>query len=81
VSAEIAELQVLLKERGKDQMALRNAASRLSSVNKQTAVLKVTQHNLEDDFVRVETERGTSMHAYIHTYTHIATVCLPQGCP
>jgi len=67
VSAEIAELQVLLKERGKDQMALRNAASRLSSVNKQTAVLKTTQHKLEDDFVRVETDRGTGTHQHSHT--------------
>ena len=57
VSAEIADWQVFLRERSKDQMALRNAASRLAFMNRQTVQLKSTQHQLEEECVKVEHDR------------------------
>jgi len=57
VSAEIAELQMHLKERTKDQMGLRNASSRLNSINKQTIALRTTQHHLEEEYMKMEKER------------------------
>jgi growth arrest-specific protein 8 len=57
VSTEIAELQTLLKERGKDQMALRNANSRLSAVGKSSGAVRAKLQQLEDEYVKVERER------------------------
>lgn len=57
VSAEISELQGLLKERTKDQMALRNANSRLTSIGKNTSQMKFKQKTLEEDYKRAEGER------------------------
>lgn len=57
VSAEIAELQTLLKERNKDQMALRNANSRLSAIGKSSSVMRAKLQQLEDEYALVEKER------------------------
>jgi growth arrest-specific protein 8 len=57
VSAEIAELQSLLKERSKDQMALRNANSRLSAINRNSSSVKHKLKALEDEFYKIERER------------------------
>lgn len=57
VSAEIAELQTLLKERGKDQMALRNANSRLSAIGKSSSAMRAKLQQLEDEYAQVEKER------------------------
>ena len=57
VSAEIAELQTLLKERTKDQMALRNANSRLSSIQKSGSSLRMKLVMLEEEYAAVERER------------------------
>lgn len=58
VSAEIAELQALLRERTKDQMALRNANSRLTSFGKQTTEMTKKRRALEDEYAKVENERN-----------------------
>ena len=42
------QLQGLLKERTKDQMALRNAVARLNSVRKKSAMLRESQQQLEE---------------------------------
>lgn len=57
VSAEIAELQTLLKERSKDQMALRNANSRLSAIGKSSTVVKQKLQQLEEEYATVEKDR------------------------
>lgn len=57
VSAEIVELQTLLKERTKDQMALRNANFRLSAVGKNSGGLKLKLQQLEQEYAQVERER------------------------
>ncbi|KAJ1442082.1 growth-arrest-specific micro-tubule binding-domain-containing protein, partial [Ochromonadaceae sp. CCMP2298] len=57
VSSEIAELQALLKERGKDQMALRNANSRLSAIGKSSSAVRGKLQQLEDEYGAVEKER------------------------
>lgn len=57
VTAEIADLQAQLKERTKDQMALRNANSRLSAVGKQSTEVRRKMVLLEDDFASLTKER------------------------
>jgi uncharacterized coiled-coil DUF342 family protein len=57
VSAEIAELQALLKERAKDQMALRNAKFRLSEVGKSSLTTRQKLTQLEEQYQEVERER------------------------
>lgn len=57
VSAEIAELQTLLKERAKDQMALRNANFRLSELGKSSLTTKQKLQSLEEQYLEVERER------------------------
>ena len=57
VSAEIAEYQVLLKERSKDQMAFRNAKSRLSEVQHNVLELRGKLKKLEEEYSNVEEER------------------------
>lgn len=57
VSNEITELKTLLKERNKDQMALRNANSRLSSITKQSSSVKGKLQQLQDEYSAVERER------------------------
>jgi myosin heavy subunit len=57
VSAEIAGLQSDLKERTKDQMALRNANSRLISLRRKATYLKQSKQQLEQDFHIVGLER------------------------
>lgn len=57
VSAEISELQTLLKERAKDQMALRNANSRLGAIGKSSSIMKHKLVQLEDEYAKVEKER------------------------
>ena len=58
VQREIGELQALLKERTKDQMALRNANSRLTSIGKDTNELRRKQQLLEEEYFKVETEKN-----------------------
>lgn len=55
--AEIVELQTLLKERGKDQMALRNANYRLSAIGKSSTVVRQKLQSLEEEYEKVEKER------------------------
>mmetsp|Transcript_2869 Transcript_2869/g.3032 ORF Transcript_2869/g.3032 Transcript_2869/m.3032 type:complete len:480 (-) Transcript_2869:150-1589(-) len=57
VTAEIADLQTQLKERTKDQMALRNANSRLSAVGKQSTEVRRKMQQLEDEYSKVAKER------------------------
>ena len=57
VTAEIAELQALLRERTKDQMALRNAHSRLSALGKSSAEMRRDLESLEEEYFKVEKER------------------------
>lgn len=57
VSAEIVELQTLLRERQKDQMALRNANFRLSAVGKNGATMRQKLLSLEEEYAAVEKER------------------------
>jgi growth arrest-specific protein 8 len=57
VTAEIAELQALLRERTKDQMALRNAHSRLSALGKSSAEMRRDLEVLEEEYSKVEKER------------------------
>lgn len=57
VSAEIAELQTHLKERSKDQMALRNANFRLSEFKKTSVSVKQRLQSLEEEYREVERER------------------------
>jgi growth arrest-specific protein 8 len=64
VSNEIADLQSLLKERTKDQMALRNANSRLTSIGKHTAEMTRRRQKLEEDFRRTETDRDELYHSF-----------------
>lgn len=64
VSNEINELQSQLKERTKDQMALRNANSRLTSLTKQTNEMKKKYLNLENDYKNIEIERDDLYHSY-----------------
>ena len=59
VSTEIAKLQTDLKERGKDQMALRNANSRLSAIGKSSSTMRAKLNILEDEYAIVEKERDT----------------------
>ena len=47
----------MLKERTKDQMALRNATSRLVSLRRKSSHLKQSQQELEDSYKVVERER------------------------
>jgi chromosome segregation ATPase len=54
---EIAELQSSLKERIKDQMALRNARSRLASINRNAVEMRANQHHLEEQYLLAERER------------------------
>jgi chromosome segregation ATPase len=57
VSNEITELQTLLKERTKDQMALRNANSRLSAITKSSSSVRQKLKSLEDEYSTMERER------------------------
>lgn len=57
VTAEIAELQTSLRERTKDQMALRNAHSRLAAIGKSSIELRAAQQALEEEYANVERER------------------------
>jgi len=57
VTAEITELQALLRERTKDQMALRNAHSRLTAIGKNCTDFRREQEKLEDEYAKVERER------------------------
>ena len=59
VSTEIAKLQTDLKERGKDQMALRNANSRLSAIGKSSSTMRAKLTVLEEEYALVEKERDT----------------------
>lgn len=64
VSAEIAELQGQLKERTKDQMALRNANSRLLSLTKSINEMKKKYQKLEENYHQVERERDDLYHSF-----------------
>lgn len=64
VSNEITELQTLLKERTKDQMALRNANSRLQAISKTSNQYKLKLKNLEDEYHVMEKERDALYTGY-----------------
>jgi len=57
VSAEITDLQVNLKERTKDQMALRNAKSRLSEIQHNVTEIRGKLKKLEEQYSSIEMER------------------------
>lgn len=57
ITEEIKEVQTLLRERTKDQMALRNAHSRLSSISKSSKSVHTQYQQLEEEYARVERER------------------------
>lgn len=57
VTDEISKVQDLLRERTKDQMALRNASSRLNSVGKNISSLRSKLQLLEEEYGQVERER------------------------
>lgn len=57
VTAEIAELKTLLKERNKDTMALRNANSRLAAITKSSSTMKSKLTALQEDYATWERER------------------------
>lgn len=57
VTAEIAELKTNLKERNKDQMALRNANSRLGAITKASSTVKQKLQALQEEYSAVERER------------------------
>jgi chromosome segregation ATPase len=59
VETEIAKLKNDLKERGKDQMALRNANSRLTVITRTSCTIRQKLQQLEDDYLKVERERDT----------------------
>lgn len=57
VEAEISKLKADLKERGKDQMALRNANSRLSAISRTSTSVRQKLQQLEEEYMKVEKER------------------------
>lgn len=57
VTDEIGKVQDQLRERTKDQMALRNASSRLNSVGKNISSLRSKLQLLEEEYAQVERER------------------------
>jgi chromosome segregation ATPase len=57
VTDEISKVQDQLRERTKDQMALRNASSRLNSVGKNISSLRSRLQRLEEEYAQVERER------------------------
>lgn len=71
VSTKISELQALLKERTKDQMALRNAIARLNSIRKKSASLKESQQQLEEDYKLVEKERDDLYNTFEETIQNV----------
>lgn len=64
VSNEITELQTLLKERMKDQMALHNANSRLTAISKQSNGYKIKLKHLEEEYYLLEKERDALYTGY-----------------
>lgn len=71
VSANIAEVQALLKERTKDQMALRNAHARLSAITKNSATLKQRHAQLEDEYAKLERERDQLYNSFEGTLQRV----------
>ena len=71
VSSKISELQAMLKERTKDQMALRNAIARLNSVRKKNTMLRESQQQLEEDYKVVEKERDELYNTFEETIQNI----------
>ena len=71
VSSKISELQTMLKERTKDQMALRNAIARLNSVRKKNTMLRESQQQLEEDYKVVEKERDELYNTFEETIQNI----------
>jgi hypothetical protein len=81
VSAEIVELQTLLKERSKDQMALRNANFRLSEIGKSSLSTRQKLNSLEEQYQEVERERDqlySSFEESIQKVT-LALTCVCRG--
>jgi growth arrest-specific protein 8 len=71
VTGEIAEMQGLLRERAKDQMALRNAHARLASLNKMTTTLKSVVKLQEEDYIKLELERDHLYNSFEDTIQRI----------
>ena len=61
----------MLKERTKDQMALRNAIARLNSVRKKSTMLRESQQRLEEDYKEVEKERDELYSTFEETIHNI----------
>lgn len=71
VSDEIKEYQKLLRERAKDQMALRNSHARLSSLSKAIVNLKLLVKSQEEEYSKVEKERDTLYNSFEETLVRI----------
>lgn len=71
VSSEIASFNLLLRERQKDQMALKNAHNRFQVVVKEIKDLKVVTKTLEEDYRRVEYERDHLYNSFEDTLNRI----------
>merc|ERR1711871_212811 len=71
ISSKISELQVMLKERSKDQMALRNAMARLNSMRKKSTMLRESQLRLEEDYKAVEKDRDELYNTFEETIQNI----------
>jgi len=64
VTAEIAEVQALLRERAKDQMALRNIHSRYGAITKNSVQMKQKLQSLEEEYSTVERERDNLYNSF-----------------
>lgn len=71
VSDEIKEYQKLLRERAKDQMALRNSHARLSSLSKAIVNLKLLVKSQDEEYSKVEKERDTLYNSFEETLVRI----------
>jgi chromosome segregation ATPase len=71
VTNDIAEVQAHLKERAKDQMALRNAHARLSALTKASAAVKNQFKSLQSDYQKIELERDQLYSSFEDTLTKV----------
>jgi len=71
VTKEIAHFQGLLKERVKDQKALRNAKSRLAAINKSSKSLSTQYTQLEEEYSKVERERDNLYNTFEDTVNRV----------
>ena len=71
VSNEIIEVQNLLKERSKDQMAYKNTSARLTMITKSNEIYKYQVHQLELEYNKIEKERDYLYNTFEDTLVKI----------